>query len=108
MVENLPCKFRAFHYLGRNRIASPPLSSSPSQEMTMTTHNRPRTFQPAAILPWLVSLGVWMLARSLHMPEPLVHSAGVFVFAQVQAAETRAAKTFCPVRLLRQLRNWLR
>ena len=49
-----------------------------------------------------------MLARSLNMPEPLVHSAGVFVFAQVQAAETRAAKTLCPVRLLRRLRAWLR
>jgi hypothetical protein len=76
--------------------------------MTMTTPNRPNASQAAAILPWLVSLGVWLLARSLHMPEPLVHSAGLFVFAQVQAAETKAAKTLCPVRLLRQLRNWLR
>jgi hypothetical protein len=74
--------------------------------MTMTRPNR--LFQPAAILPWLVSLGVWLLARSLHMPEPLVHSAGLFVFAQVQAAETRAARTLCPVRLLRRLRAWLR
>ena len=74
----------------------------------MTTPNRPTTPQTAAILPWLVSLGVWMLARSLHMPEPLVHSAGLFVFAQVQAAETRAAKSLCPVRLLRRLRAWLR
>ncbi len=49
-----------------------------------------------------------MLARSLNMPEPLVHSTGVFVFAQVQAAETRAAKTLCPFRLLRQLRAWFR
>jgi hypothetical protein len=49
-----------------------------------------------------------MLARSLGMPEPLVHSAGVFVFAQVQAVETRAAKSLCPLRLLRQLRAWLR
>ena len=74
----------------------------------MTTPNRPTTSPTAAILPWLVSLGVWMLARSLHMPEPLVHSAGLFVFAQVQAAETRAARTLCPVRLLRRLRAWLR
>ena len=74
----------------------------------MTTPNRPATSPPAAILPWLLSLGVWMLARSLHMPEPLVHSAGLFVFAQVQAAETRAAKTLCPVRLLRRLRSRLR
>jgi hypothetical protein len=76
--------------------------------MTMTTPNRNRTLQPAAILPWLVSLGVWLLARSFHMPEPLVHSAGLFVFAQVQAAETKAARTLCPVRLLRRLRAWLR
>ena len=76
--------------------------------MTTPTRPRPNSFQPAAILPWLVSLGVWLLARSLHMPEPLVHSAGIFVFAQVQAAETRAAKTLCPVRLLRRLRAWLR
>ena len=74
----------------------------------MTTPNRPNAAQTAAILPWLVSLGVWMLARSLHMPEPLVHSVGLFMFAQVQAAETRAAKTLCPVRLLRRLRAWLR
>ena len=74
----------------------------------MTTPTRPNTAQTAAILPWLVSLGVWMLARSLHMPEPLVHSAGLFMFAQVQAAETRAARTLCPVRLLRRLRAWLR
>ena len=42
------------------------------------------------------------------MPEPLVHTTGAFVFAQVQAAETKAAKKLCPVRLLRQLQNWLR
>ena len=74
----------------------------------MSTPSRPQTFHLAAILPWLVSLGIWMLARSLNMPEPLVHSAGVFVFAQVQAAETRAVKSLCPFRLLRQLSAWLR
>jgi hypothetical protein len=76
--------------------------------MTMSTPSRPSTLRSAAILPWLVSLGIWMLARSLNMPEPLVHSAGVLLFAQVQAAETRAAKSLCPFRLLRQLRAWLR
>jgi len=74
----------------------------------MSTPTRHKTPQPAAILPWLLGFGIWMLARSLNMPEPLVHSAGVFVFAQVQAAETRAAKTLCPFRLLRQLRAWFR
>lgn len=74
----------------------------------MTTPHRPDRFQSTAILPWLASLGVWLLARSLHMPEPLLHSTGLFVFAQVQAAETRAARTLCPVRLLRRFRAWLR
>ena len=74
----------------------------------MPPFSRPSTFSPAGMMPWLLNLATRMLARSLNMPEPLVHSAGVFVFAQVQAAETRAAKTLCPVRLLRQLRNWLR
>jgi hypothetical protein len=76
--------------------------------MTMSTPTRSSTLHLAAILPWLVSLGIWMLARSFNMPEPLVHSAGVLLFAQVQAAETRAAKSLCPFRLLRQLRAWLR
>ncbi len=74
----------------------------------MSTPTRTSTFQIAAIIPWLLSIAIWMMARSLNMPEPLVHSAGVFVFAQVQAAETRAAKSLCPFRLLRQLRAWLR
>jgi hypothetical protein len=76
--------------------------------MTMSTRPEPGNLQPAAIIPWLLSLGIWLLARSLNMPEPLVHSAGVLLFAQVQAAETRAAKSLCPFRLLRQLRTWLR
>ena len=49
-----------------------------------------------------------MLARSLNMPEPLVHDTGVFVFAHVQAVENSVGKTLCPKRLLRQLRNWRR
>ena len=49
-----------------------------------------------------------LLARAFNLPEPLVHSAGIFVFAQVQAVETRAAKSLCPLRLLRQLRARLR
>ena len=74
--------------------------------------SRPSTFSPAGVLPWLLNLATRMLARSLNMPEPLVHSTGVFVFAQVQAVESRAARTLCPVRLLRRLqavlRNWRR
>jgi hypothetical protein len=57
---------------------------------------------------WLLHLAIRMLARAFNMPEPLVHTTGAFVFAHVQAVETKAAKTFCPVRLLRQLQGWLR
>ena len=78
----------------------------------MSTFSRPSTFSPAGLMRWIANLATWMLARSLQLPEPLVHSTGVFVFAQVQAVETRAAKTLCPVRLLRRLQavlaNWRR
>ena len=71
---------------------------------------RPHTGAPssAAIFQWLLHLAIRMVARSLNMPEPLVHSTGVLVFAHVQAIETKAARTLCPVRLLRQLRSLLR
>ena len=59
----------------------------------------------AGIMPRLLHLATRMLACSLQMPEPLLHHTGAFVFAQVQAAETRAAKTLCPIRLLRLFRN---
>jgi hypothetical protein len=76
--------------------------------MTMTTRSRSSTFSPAGIIPWLLNLATRVLACSLQLPEPLLHDTGVFVFAQVQAVETRAAKTLCPIRLLRLLRNWRR
>jgi hypothetical protein len=60
------------------------------------------------LLPWVVKFATRWLARSLNMPEPLVHSTGVLVFAQVQAIETRAVKTLCPNRLLRQFRALFR
>ena len=46
-------------------------------------------YLPAAaeLLPWLLNLATWLLARSLNMPEPLVHATGLFVFVQVQAFE---------------------
>jgi len=71
---------------------------------------RPHTGAPssAAIFQWLFHLAIRMVARSLNMPEPLVHSTGVLVFAHVQAIETKAARTLCPIRLLRQLRSLLR
>ena len=57
---------------------------------------------------WMLNLATRMLARMLNMPEPLVHNTGVFVFTHVAAVESRVGKTLCPVRLLRQLRSWLR
>ena len=74
----------------------------------MNTLSRSRTLSPAGIVPWLLNLATRMLARSLNMPEPLVHHTGVFVFAHVQAVENSVGKTLCPSRLLRQLRNWRR
>ena len=56
----------------------------------------------------LHTLAIWALARSLNMPEPLVHDTGVFVVAQVQTIENRIGKALCPVRLFRQLRSWFR
>ena len=70
--------------------------------------SRPSTLSSAAVLPWMLNLATRLLARSLNMPEPLVHTTGVFVFAHVQTIENRVGKTLCPVRLLRQLRNWFR
>jgi hypothetical protein len=55
-------------------------------------------------LPWLLNMATRLVAHVLNMPEPLVHSTGVYVFVQVQAAEHRAARSLCPTRLLRQLR----
>jgi hypothetical protein len=75
--------------------------------MTMRTPSRPSTLLPAGMMPWMLNLTTRLLARLLNMPEPLVHSTGVFVFAQVQAVENSVGKTFCPIRLLRQLRHRL-
>jgi hypothetical protein len=68
---------------------------------------RTSTFSPAAGIPWMLNLATRLLARTLNMPEPLVHHTGAFVFAHVAAVETRVGKTLCPVRLLRALRSWL-
>jgi hypothetical protein len=48
-----------------------------------------------------------LLARSLNMPEPVVHDTGVFVFVQVQTIENRVFAALCPMRLMRQLRSLL-
>jgi hypothetical protein len=70
----------------------------------MSTPTRPNNFSIAAsVIPWLLNLATRMLAHTLNMPEPLVHSTGVFVFVHVQAVETSVGN-----RLLRQLRSWRR
>jgi hypothetical protein len=74
----------------------------------MTTQPRPTTPPSATAISWMLNLATRMLASSLNLPEPLVHSTGVFVYAQVQAVEHRTLKTLCPVRLLRRLRALFR
>lgn len=65
-----------------------------------------RTF--AASIRLLRNLATSVLARSLNLPAPLVHGAGIFVFAQVQTFENRFGRALCPIRLLRQLRSLFR
>jgi hypothetical protein len=76
--------------------------------MTMNPLKRPSTFSTAGVASWMLHLAARMLARALNMPEPLLRTTGVLMFAQVQAVETKAAKRLCPVRLLRQFQSWLR
>jgi hypothetical protein len=61
----------------------------------------------ATVMPWVVNLTTWLLARSLNMPEPVVHDTGVFVLAQVQTIENRVGRALCPMRLMRRLRSLL-
>jgi hypothetical protein len=75
----------------------------------MRTPSRSSTAPSATgMIPWLLNLATRMLARSLNMPEPVVHDTGVFVFAHVQAVENSVGRTLCPIRLLRQLQSWWR
>jgi hypothetical protein len=62
----------------------------------------------AVLIPWLRNFATWALARSLNMPEPLVHDTGIFVVAQVVTIENRVGRALCPKRLLRQVRSWFR
>jgi hypothetical protein len=62
----------------------------------------------AVLIPSMLNLAIWALARSLNMPEPLVHDTSVFVFAQVQTIENRIGKALCPMRLKHRLLAWLR
>ena len=62
----------------------------------------------AAAIPWMLNLATRLLARSLNMPEPVVHDTGVFVFVQVQTIENKLFRALCPRRLMRQFRSLLR
>jgi hypothetical protein len=62
----------------------------------------------ADVLQWLLALATRLLARSLNMPEPLVHHTGVFVYVRVQEVETSIGKKLCPVRLWRLIQAWYR
>ena len=78
----------------------------------MTPIFRPNNAPFAATITWLLHLATRLttrfLAHSLNMPEPLVHTTGVFVFAQVQAVETSIGRTLCPTRLWRRVQYWWR
>jgi hypothetical protein len=75
--------------------------------MTMSTYSRSNP-SASGVLAWLLNLVTWLLARALNMPEPLLHSTGVFVFVHVQAVENSVGRSLCPIRLWRQLRSWFR
>jgi hypothetical protein len=62
----------------------------------------------AVLIPWTLRLGAWALARSLCLPEPVVHDTGLFVFAQVQTFENKIGRSLCPLRLLPRLRALFR
>ena len=74
----------------------------------MSRQRNPESFPFTAVSRWMAGLATSLLARSLNMPEPLLHVTGSLVFAQVYAFETRAARSLCPTRLRRQLLSWFR
>lgn len=49
-----------------------------------------------------VNLTTRLLARSLNMPEPLVHCTGDYVVARVIAFEHGVGRSLCPFRLARR------
>jgi hypothetical protein len=77
------------------------------QEMTMIALLIYRTIADH-LVPWAMALATRMLARSLNVPEPLVHSTGDYVVAQVIAFEHGVGRSLCPYRLARLLRAWWR
>ncbi len=74
----------------------------------MRTPSQNRAFSAAGLMPWMLSLAIRLLARTLNMPEPLVHDTGAFVFAHVVAVETSMGRTLRQTRWLRRFQAWLR
>ncbi|MGJ5181389.1 hypothetical protein ACQR16_33050 [Bradyrhizobium oligotrophicum] len=74
----------------------------------MSRQRQPEEFPFTAASRWMAGLATSLLARSLNVPEPLLHSTGSLVYARVQAFETRAARSLRPARLRRQLLAWFR
>jgi hypothetical protein len=62
----------------------------------------------AVLAPLAAKLATWLVARSLNMPEPLVHATSLFVFVRVQAFEHSVAQSLCPVRLAHRFKSWFR
>jgi hypothetical protein len=59
------------------------------------------------MMPWMLGLTTRLLARIFNIPESLVRTTAVFVFARVQTIENSVGKMICPVNLLRQFQSWL-
>jgi hypothetical protein len=57
----------------------------------------------AELLLWLQNLAIWLLARTLNLPAPLLQAASVFMFLKVQAFENSVGPSLCPLRLARRL-----
>jgi hypothetical protein len=73
----------------------------------MHRDSRQNPIPPAADLAlWLLNLATRLLARSLNMPEPLVHDTGMFVYIRVQEVETSIGRKLCPVRMWRRFQAW--
>jgi len=73
----------------------------------MRPNSEQNPFPSAAELTnWLFSLATRLLARSLNMPEPLVHHTGMIVYIRVQEVETSIGRKLCPVRLWRRVQTW--
>jgi hypothetical protein len=55
----------------------------------------------------LLDLATWVLARTLQIPEPMVHAAAIVLLLRAQAIENLfengLTKNLCPIRLLRAL-----